>query len=49
MYRPAWRMNQTGVASTGSRRQARKNLSHIVFGSGFEDQRGGINAVASAP
>jgi hypothetical protein len=22
MYRPAWRISQTGVASTGSRRQA---------------------------
>jgi hypothetical protein len=27
MYRPACRMNQTGVQSTGSRRQARKNRS----------------------
>src|SRR5689334_20684976 len=25
MYRPAWRMNHTGVASTGSRRQALMN------------------------
>ena len=30
MYRPAWRMNQTGVQSTGSRRHAFKNRSFIV-------------------
>src|SRR3990172_8805624 len=31
MYRPAWRMNQTGVASTGCRRQAlRKRLPDSV-------------------
>src|SRR5580704_9577919 len=27
MYRPAWRMNHTGVMSTGSRRHARRNRS----------------------
>jgi hypothetical protein len=26
MYRPAWRMNHTGVVSTGSRLQAFRNL-----------------------
>src|SRR6476620_6072090 len=32
MYRPAWRINQTGVQSTGSRRQALRNRSFIRDG-----------------
>jgi hypothetical protein len=30
MYRPAWRMNQTGVMSTGSRRQALRNRDAVT-------------------
>jgi hypothetical protein len=39
MYRPAWRMNQTGVRSTGSRRQAFKKRNSVTHGHGQQIAR----------
>src|ERR1035437_10202987 len=47
MYRPAWRMNQTGVASTGCRRQARrKRLPESVRVCSRESAHGADTALA---
>src|SRR5688572_3361770 len=42
--RPAWRMNQTGVRSVGSDRQARRNGAFVRFDTGSDSAPGGGRA-----